>query len=161
MASYIADFESTTDPTDCRVWAYAICEVGNKDNIRIGTTIDDFMSLCRSSVENDLIYLGVKDAFDSSLADFSNMTDKSEIYVSDALHKANIDFSEKGVKAAAATVIYITEGMALEEEKPIEININKPFMYIIRDKETNEMWFIGTVYKPNLWENDKADYDYR
>ena len=45
--------------------------------------------------------------------------------------------------------------------EPIEININKPFMYIIRDKETNEMWFIGTVYKPNLWENDKADYDYR
>ena len=113
------------------------------------------------SLKNDLIDLGVKDAFDSSLADFSNMTDKSEIYVSDALHKANIDFSEKGVKAAAATVIYITEGMALEEEKPIEININKPFMYIIRDKETNEIWFIGTVYKPNLWENDKADYDYR
>ena len=113
------------------------------------------------SLKDDLIDLGVKDAFDSSLADFSNMTDKSEFYVSEALHKANIDFSEKGVKAAAATVIYVTEGMALEEEKPIEININKPFMYIIRDKETNEIWFVGTVYKPNLWENDKADYDYR
>ena len=113
------------------------------------------------SLKDDLIDLGVKDAFDSSLADFSNMTDKSEFYVSEALHKANIDFSEKGVKAAAATVIYVTEGMVLEEEKPIEININKPFMYIIRDKETNEIWFVGTVYKPNLWENDKADYDYR
>lgn len=113
------------------------------------------------SLKDDLIDLGVKDAFDSSLADFSNMTDKSEFYVSEALHKANIDFSEKGVKAAAATVIYMTEGMALEEEKPIEININKPFMYIIRDKETNEIWFVGTVYKPNLWENDKTDYEYR
>lgn len=113
------------------------------------------------SLKDDLIDLGVKDAFDSSLADFSNMTDKSEFYVSEALHKANIDFSEKGVKAAAATVIYMTDGMALEEEKPIEININKPFMYIIRDKETNEIWFVGTVYQPNLWENDKADYDYR
>ena len=51
--------------------------------------------------------------------------------------------------------------MAFEEERPIEININKPFMYIIRDKETNEIWFVGTVYKPNLWENDKADYEYR
>ena len=56
MASYVADFETTTDPTDCRVWAYAICEVGNKDNIKTGTTIDDFMNLCRISVENDLIY---------------------------------------------------------------------------------------------------------
>lgn len=113
------------------------------------------------SLKDDLIDLGVKDAFDSSLADFSNMTDKSEFYVSDALHKANIDFSEKGIKAAAATVIYMTSGMAFQEESPIEININKPFMYIIRDKKTNEIWFVGTVYKPNLWENDKADYKYR
>lgn len=113
------------------------------------------------SLKDDLIDLGVKDAFDSSLADFSNITDKSEFYVSDALHKANIDFSEKGVKAAAVTVIGINELMAFEEERPIEININKPFMYIIRDKETNEIWFVGTVYKPNLWENDKADYEYR
>ncbi len=112
-------------------------------------------------LKDTLIDLGVKDAFDSSLADFSNMTDKREFYVSDALHKANIDFSEKGVKAAAATVIYMTEGMAFQEESPIEININKPFMYIIRDKKTNEIWFVGTVYKPNLWENDKADYEYR
>ena len=34
-------------------------------------------------------------------------------------------------------------------------------MHLIRDKKTGEIWFVGTVYEPNSWENDKADYQYR
>lgn len=52
MGIYVADFETTTNPEDCRVWAYAICEVGNQDNIIIGTNIDDFMTWCREQKEN-------------------------------------------------------------------------------------------------------------
>ena len=104
--------------------------------------------------------MGIIDAFDENLADFSNISD-TQLYVSDALHKANIDFTEKGIKAAAVTVIYMTCGVALEDERPIEININKPFLYVIRDKKTGEIWFIGTVYEPNSWENDKVNYEYR
>lgn len=40
---YTADFETTTDPTDCRVWAYGICEIGNPDNFQYGNSIDGFM----------------------------------------------------------------------------------------------------------------------
>ena len=56
MISYVADFETTTLEEDCRVWAYAICEVGNKDNIIIGTNIDDFMKWCRTQKENVKVY---------------------------------------------------------------------------------------------------------
>lgn len=111
-------------------------------------------------LKNDLINLGITDAFDGALADFSNISDTG-LYVSDALHKANIDFTEKGIKAAAVTVIYMTKGITLIEDKPIEINIDKPFLYVIRDKNTGEIWFVGTVYEPNYWEDDKADYQYR
>ena len=111
-------------------------------------------------LKKDLIKLGITNAFDRSLADFSNISNTG-LYVSDALHKANIDFTEKGVKAAAVTVIYITAGIVLEEDKPIEINIDRPFLYIIRDKNTGEIWFIGTVYEPNSWEQDKLNYEYR
>ena len=52
MSTFVADFETTTDPNDCRVWAYAICEVGNDSNVIVGTTIDDFMKWCRESKEN-------------------------------------------------------------------------------------------------------------
>lgn len=84
------------------------------------------------------------------------------MHVGEALHKANIDFTEKGVKAAAVTVVLMKDVTAmLEENKPIEIKIDNPFMYLIRDKETGEIWFVGTVYKPNSWENDKDDYKMR
>lgn len=114
------------------------------------------------NLEDDLKTLEITDAFNPDLADFSNMSSKSPLWVGGALHKANIEFTEKGVKAAAVTVIYMTDTMALaDEKKPIEIRIDKPFMYLIRDKKTGEIWFVGTVYEPNSWENDKADYQYR
>lgn len=52
MKTFIADFETTTNPEDCRVWAYAICEVGNSENVKIGTTIDDFMKWCENEKGN-------------------------------------------------------------------------------------------------------------
>ncbi len=55
MATFVADFETTTNPDDCRVWAYALCEVGNSENIIVGTTIDDFMKWCKDSKENHKI----------------------------------------------------------------------------------------------------------
>ena len=56
MANFIADFETTTDPKDCRVWAYAICEIENLNNIIYGTSIDDFMEWAKNRKENDLVY---------------------------------------------------------------------------------------------------------
>ena len=55
MSTFVADFETTTNPDDCRVWAYAICEVGNSENVIVGTTIDEFMAWCRDSKENHTI----------------------------------------------------------------------------------------------------------
>lgn len=112
----------------------------------------------------DLMSLGITDAFDEFLADFSNMANLDEtqknLYVSNALHKANIEFSEEGVKAAAVTVFGMMGDtlIGVENEIPIEININNPFVFLIRDKNTKEIWFIGTVYEPNSWEDDKQDY---
>ena len=111
-------------------------------------------------LKDDLIKLGMEDAFDEDLANFTDMTTEGkELYVGDALHKANIDFTEKGVKAAAVTAIIMLETSAMMQvEQKEEVRIDKPFMYIIRDKNNGEIWFVGTVYEPNSWENDKADY---
>jgi serpin B len=87
---------------------------------------------------------------------------KEELYVGDAKHKADIKFSEKGIKAAAVTVIMMLEKSAFEEPKEIvELNFNKPFMFIIRDKNTKDVWFTGTVYEPVLWDEVKDDYKQR
>ena len=41
----------------------------------------------------------------------------------------------------------------------VDINIDNPFMYLIRDKANGEVWFVGTVYTPNLWADDMAEYE--
>lgn len=107
----------------------------------------------------DLIKMGITEAFDGRLANFSNMSTREGLYVSEALHKADIDFSEKGIKAAAVTVMMMMDSAMITEHKPEEIKIDRPFMYVIRDKKTGEIWFVGTVYEPNSWDNDKEDYE--
>ena len=42
----MADFETTTIPEDCRVWAYAICDIDNPEEVIIGNNIDDFLDWC-------------------------------------------------------------------------------------------------------------------
>lgn len=40
---YSCDFETTTDPNDCRVWGYGYMEIGNKSNYKIGNSMEEFM----------------------------------------------------------------------------------------------------------------------
>ncbi len=53
---YTADFETTTDEEDCRVWAYGICEIGNPDNFIYGNNIDDFIKWCSNKDMNATLY---------------------------------------------------------------------------------------------------------
>ena len=56
MRKFTADFETTTDPNDCRVWAYAICEIGNINNFYYGNSIDGFIEFCKNKRENYVLY---------------------------------------------------------------------------------------------------------
>jgi len=129
-----------------------------KDGINI--QIPKFKFNYDLKLKKDLIDLGIKDAFNAKNADFSKISSKSGIYVSDALHKADIEFTEEGVKAAAVTIFQYTLSPPPEETHPVDIIINKPFMFIIRDKKTKSIWFTGTVYEPNSWEEDIRMYEY-
>lgn len=56
MKKYTADFETTVSEDDCRVWAYAICEIGNPDNFIYGNSLDDFIAWCADPSHNDVLY---------------------------------------------------------------------------------------------------------
>ena len=56
MGLYVADFETTTTIKSTRVWAYAICNVNNTDDVIYGTNIKSFMKWCEEREENDIIY---------------------------------------------------------------------------------------------------------
>lgn len=56
MRRFTADFETTTDEKDCRVWAYALCEIGKPDNFFYGNNIDDFFKILQYKRENYVLY---------------------------------------------------------------------------------------------------------
>lgn len=104
-------------------------------------------------LKNNLINLGVIDVFDREKADLSKINNGPEkLFVSDAFHKADIEFTEGGIKAAAVTTI-IVDASSIPKNQPKEIKIDRPFLYFIRDKVNGEIWFVGTVYQPELWKN--------
>lgn len=124
-------------------------KLASKETNGVNISIPRFSTTYDLDLKQDLIELGITDAFDVGKADFSNISE--EMYVSDALHKADIDFTEEGIKAAAVTVISMDITSVIQEE-PVKIDINKPFLYIIKDKNTNEIWFVGALYEPESWE---------
>ena len=56
MKKYVADFETTTLPEDCRVWAYAIVDIENTEEVEIGTNIEDFIEWCSQQKGSPKIY---------------------------------------------------------------------------------------------------------
>lgn len=56
MKYYTADFETTTDPQDCRVWSWGCCEVGKTDTYIEGNTIEEFLEWCNNLTGNATIY---------------------------------------------------------------------------------------------------------
>ena len=103
----------------------------------------------------DLIKLGVSDVFDQAKADLSNLTSSKGAFIGSAAHKANIEFSNDGIKAAAATQMgglgAMDCGFEYDFDVPIidiDLTFDNPYMFLIRDKDTGEIWFVGTVYEP-------------
>ena len=113
----------------------------------------------------DLKKLGIEDVFDSEKANLSKLT-STNASITEAKHKANIEFTQDGIKASAATGMggagsagdfdYLYE-IPYEE---IDITFDKPYMFIIRDKNTGEVWFMGTVYNPLLYSEDMTTGQY-
>lgn len=53
---WAADFETTTDENDCRVWAWSACNVDDFNNFKYGNTLDGFMEFCANPKENYTMY---------------------------------------------------------------------------------------------------------
>ena len=92
-----------------------------------------------------LMSLGIKDAFDASIADFSKMrrSRSRDLYISEVLHKTYIDVNEVGTKAAAVTGIMVR--MAAIIMDPKKVVFDRPFMYMIVDSKNDLPLFIGVV----------------
>jgi serpin B len=97
-------------------------------------------------VAEQLQGLGMVKAFVPVDADFSGMDGTRDLFIQDVLHKAFVSVDEEGTEAAAATAVVV--GVTSMPAEPIEVKIDSPFIFLIRDMESGTVLFIGRVLNP-------------
>jgi serpin B len=74
------------------------------------------------------------------------MTGTRELFISEVVHKAFISVDEEGTEAAAATAVIMP---VLAAPSPaVEVTIDRPFIYMIRDLQTGTILFVGRILNP-------------
>ena len=109
---------------------------GNEVNVKM----PKFRAEYSAQLIDTLKKMGVKDAFDSKTADFSSLIENRDAYIATVVHKTFIEVDENGTRAAASTLVG-ADTMSLME--PYSVFLNRPFVYMIVDTETNLPLFIG------------------
>lgn len=90
--------------------------------------------------------LGMTDAFDPGAADFSGMA-AEDLYIGQAVHRANITVDERGTEAAAVTAVGMRT-TALPPEPKVKISADRAFAFTITHKATGTPLFTGQVTDP-------------
>jgi serpin B len=120
--------------------------VKNQSNEMVYASMPKFTFEYGKELSEALKELGIKDAFDSELADFSSLGHSKEgnIFISRVIHKTKIEVDEMGTKAGAVTAVEMSAGSAALTE-PKTVNLNRPFFFMIVDSEFNMPVFMGVL----------------
>ncbi len=97
------------------------------------------------SLGQTLAEMGMPSAFNDG-ADFSGMTGQKDLFISDVFHKAFVSVDEEGTEAAAATAVVMSLTSAPAD--PLRLVVDRPFLFLIRDHQTNSILFMGRVVEP-------------
>ena len=80
----------------------------------------------------------------SDMADFTNIAD-TRLQISRVIHDTYVEVTEEGTEAAAVTIVEIkTTAVEIPPPTPI-FKVNKPFLFVIREKSTGAILFIGKM----------------
>jgi serpin B len=126
--------------------AQQVCDIiSGLQLTEVALTMPKFEFDSEFSLKDTLAEMGMPIAF-SGAADFSGMTGTLDLHITEVLHKAFVSVDEAGTEAAAATAVIVGEtGMP---GQPVQVTIDRPFIFLIRDIETGAILFVGRVMNP-------------
>ena len=102
----------------------------------------------RTILNKPLAELGMRNSFISGVADFSGITDYADLYIGKVIQATYVKMDEEGTEAAAVTATLKNECTSIgSEPTPLIFNMNRPFVFIIREKDSNTILFMGKVRK--------------
>ena len=117
------------------------------EEVKVYARIPKFEAEYDTELSEVLTAMGMEDAFDDEKADFSGLgtSEKGNICISRVLHKTFISVAEQGTKAGASTVVEMVMATGAPVEDSRYVTLDRPFVYMILDRETNLPLFIGTL----------------
>ncbi|MEW5740483.1 MAG: serpin family protein [Myxococcota bacterium] len=137
-AGKLADLEAALDGAKVRSYLAAL------QPRNVGVRMPKFEARAQADLKDILSALGLSVAF-SGDADFSGMTGQKELLLTAVVHEAVVKTDEDGTEAAAATAV-----IAGRTSIPEYIEVNRAFVYLIRDRATGALLFIGRIGNPAL-----------
>ena len=116
-------------------------------NTTVKTSMPKFETEYEVEMSEVLREMGMTDAFHEDKANFVDLgtSTKGNIYINRVLHKTFISVAEKGTKAGAATAVAMADKCAVMEEEIKIVNLDRPFVYMLIDCESNVPFFVGTM----------------
>ena len=127
--------------------------LNNPQDVTVFATMPKFETEYDIEMTEVLQEMGMTDAFDWQVADFSRLgtynVDGMNICINRVLHKTFISVSEQGTRAGAATAVEMVAEGAMEIVEFKEVVLDRPFVYMLIDCETNLPFFIGTMMNVN------------
>jgi serpin B len=114
------------------------------ETVDLQLTMPKFEFKARFALQNVLAGLGMEDAFQGGVADFSGMDGTRDLFIQSVIHEAFVAVDEEGTEAAAATGVVVgVESMPMNM-----ITVDRPFIFLIHDVETDTLLFVGRVLDP-------------
>lgn len=135
----LTELEKNLTAAKWAAWLRQLC------TCEVSVFIPKFKITAKFELSRIMAALGMKDAFIES-ADFSGMDGQHDLYISKILHKAFVDVNEEGTEAAAATAVIMRKSLAIRE--PVTFRADHPFLFLIREKSTGSILFMGRVADP-------------
>ena len=117
-------------------------------NVRVDLSVPKFDVSDQIDLTEALPALGITDAFDWTVSDFTPLTtDLDEIYVSQALHGARLKIDEEGAEGAAYTLIGKGVSSSPPSDDRVELKLNRPFVFVLTNTDGLPL-FVGIVHSP-------------
>ena len=140
----LGSLESSLDAGKLASWT------GNLREERVDVYLPKFKFETKYMMADTLKGMGMPTAF-SGNADFSGMTGKKDLFISQVIHQAYVEVNEEGTEAAAATAVVVEFASAMNtpETKIPVFNADHPFIFVIREKANGNILFMGRVSDPS------------
>ncbi len=139
MASFVAGLNAASLAT---IWK-------SEKKYDVTLTLPRFKADSHFDLASHLAAMGMPTAFDPTPRTSPGSQPTSPLFIANVIHQANIDVSEEGTTAAAATVVSMKGGIGPNPIPSVTFHVNQPFLFLIHDNATGAVLFAGRIDDPS------------